>query len=304
MVVANPREVPEYELNPLEVQVRRGDGILKGEYQVAKWNGTRVSVKILDKDSYSNPESIDAFKHELTLLEKVRHPNVVQFVGAVTQNIPMMIVSEYHSKGDLAALLQKKGRLSPSRSLKFALDIARGMNYLHEVKPDPVIHCDLKPKNIFLDCGGQLKVAGFGVFRLAKLSSNKAKLVQPDIIDRSSLYVAPEIYRDEIFGRSVDVYSFALILYEMMEGIQPFQPKCQEDAAMMMCLEGIRPSFKVKAKYYPPDLRELIEECWHQESGMRPSFGAIITRLDKIVLHCSKHGWLKDTFKLPWYVYP
>ena len=99
----------------------------------------------------------NAFKHELTLFEKVRHPNVVQFVGAVTQNVPMMIVSEYHPKvtfsftpyqicpslnifwilgnnffwlgcnfqGDLGSYLQKKGRLSPSKVLRFALDIAR-----------------------------------------------------------------------------------------------------------------------------------------------------------------------------------
>uniref|UniRef100_A0A5B6ZHQ6 Putative Integrin-linked protein kinase family isoform 3 n=1 Tax=Davidia involucrata TaxID=16924 RepID=A0A5B6ZHQ6_DAVIN len=72
MVVANPREVPEYELNPLELQVRKGDGISKGTYQVAKWNGTKVSVKILDKDSYSDPESINAFKHELTRVSSKR----------------------------------------------------------------------------------------------------------------------------------------------------------------------------------------------------------------------------------------
>ncbi|KAK9725263.1 hypothetical protein RND81_05G132600 [Saponaria officinalis] len=146
MAVANPKEVPEYELNPFELQVRRADGIAKGVYQVAKWNGTKVAVKILDKESYTDPESINAFKCELTLLEKVRHPNIIQFVGAVTQNIPMMIVVEYHSKGDLGCYLLKKGRLSPSKSLRFALDIARGLNYLHECKPDPVVHCDLMPK--------------------------------------------------------------------------------------------------------------------------------------------------------------
>lgn len=132
MAVANPREVPEYELNPLELQIRKSDGISKGSYQVAKWNGTKVSVKILDKDSYKDPESINAFNHELTLLEKVRHPNVVQFVGAVTQNIPMMIVSEYHPRGDLGSYLQKKGRLSPSKALKFALDVARQVNLCHK----------------------------------------------------------------------------------------------------------------------------------------------------------------------------
>ncbi|XVF84231.1 hypothetical protein PTKIN_Ptkin17bG0009300 [Pterospermum kingtungense] len=301
MTVTNPREVPEYELNPLELQIRKSDGITKGSYQVAKWNGTKVAVKILDKDSYSDPESINAFKHELTLLEKVRHPNVVQFVGAVTQNIPMMIVSEYHSKGNLESYLQKKGRLSPSKTLRYALDIARGMNYLHECKPDPIIHCNLKPKNILLDNSGQLKIAGFGLLRLSKISPDKAKLAQSDArVDPSNIYVAPEVYKNVIFDRSVDAYSFGVILYEMIEGVVPFHPRPVEEAVKLMCLEGKRPPFKTKSRSYPPDLRELIEECWNREPVVRPTFSEIIVRLDKIVANGSKHGWWKDTFKLPW----
>ncbi|XP_073029591.1 integrin-linked protein kinase 1 isoform X2 [Primulina eburnea] len=299
MTVANPREVPEYELNPMDIQIRKTDGISKGSYQVAKWNGTKVSVKILDKDSYISPECINAFKHELTLLEKVRHPNVVQFVGAVTQNLPMMIVLEHHSRGDLGSYLQKKGRLSPSKALGFALEIARGMNYLHESKPEPIIHCDLTPKNILLDCGGQLKVGGFGVIRLSIMSPDKAKLVQPEAIDRSNLYVAPEIYKDEIFDKSVDVHSFGVMMYEMIEGVRPFSSKSPEEAAKLICLEEKRPAFKSKSKY-PPDLRELIEDCWHPDCSARPSFSEIIARMNSIIANCSKHGWWKDTFKLPW----
>ncbi|KAI5384714.1 Integrin-linked protein kinase 1 [Lathyrus oleraceus] len=302
MTVANPREVPEYELNPLELQVRKSDGISTGTYQVAKWNGTKVAVKILDKDSYSNPDTINVFKHELTLLERVRHPNVVQFVGAVTQNIPMMIVREYHAKGDLTGYIQKKGRLSPSKVLRFSLDIARGMNYLHECKPEPVIHCDLRPKNILLDNGGQLKVAGFGTVRFSLISPDKAKLVQPEAnIDPSSLYVAPEIYNGDVFDRSVDAYAFGLVVYEMIEGVPPFHPKPPEEALKLMCLEGKRPQFKIKTKSYPPDLKELIEECWDPEPLVRPTFSQVIARLDRIVANCSKQGWWKDTFKLPWY---
>ncbi|KAJ8527577.1 hypothetical protein K7X08_015028 [Anisodus acutangulus] len=299
MAVANPREVPEYELNPLELQIRKSDGISKGSYQVAKWNGTKVSVKILDKDSYTDPETINAFNHELTLLEKVRHPNVIQFVGAVTQNIPMMIVSEYHPRGDLGSYLQKKGRLSPSKALKFALDVARGMNYLHECKPDPIIHCNLKPKYILLDSGGLLKVAGFGLIRLSKISPDKAKLVQPEGVDRSSPYVAPEIYKDEVFDRNADIYSFGIVLYEMMEGTPPFNTKSPQEAARLMCLEGQRPAFKSKSKY-PLELRELVEECWDPKAFVRPTFSEVIVRMNKIFANCSKQGWLKDTFKLPW----
>lgn len=300
MTVTNPREVPEYELNPLDIQIRRSDGISKGSYQVAKWNGTKVSVKILNKDGHADHESINAFRHELTLLEKVRHPNVIQFIGAVTQNIPMMIVLEYHSKGDLFSYLQKKGRLSTSKALRFALEIARGMNCLHECKPEPIIHCDLKPKNILLDFGGQLKVAGFGVIRVSTVSPDKVTLLQPEVIDRSNVYMAPEMYKDETFDKSVDVYSFGVMLYEMMEGSPPFSSKSPDEAARMICLEGKRPPFKSKSKSFPPELKELIEECWHLNCRVRPTFSQIIVRLDKIVTTCSKQGWWKDTFKLPW----
>ncbi|XP_058094349.1 integrin-linked protein kinase 1-like isoform X2 [Magnolia sinica] len=232
MVVSNPREVPEYEINPLELQLRRCDGI---------------------------------------------------------------------SKGDLANYLQKKGRLQPSKALRFALDIARGMNCLHECKPDPIIHCDLKPKNILLDSGGLLKVAGFGLIKLSKLSPDKAKLAQSGaFIDSSSLYVAPEIYKDEIFDKSVDTFSFGLILYEMIEGAAAFHPKSPEEAAKMICSEGMRPPFKLKSRSYPPSLKELIEECWSPDYASRPTFSEIIMRLDKIVANCTKQGWWKDTFKLPW----
>ncbi|CAH2059881.1 unnamed protein product [Thlaspi arvense] len=296
MVVANPREVPEYELNPQELQVRKADGISKARalcfiFRLAKWNGTKVSVKILDKDLYKDPETINAFKHELTLFEKVRHPNVVQFVGAVTQNVPMMIVSEYHPKGDLGSYLQKKGRLSLSKVLRFALDIARHVPFVLQ-------DC---ARNLMLDNGGHVKVAGFGLISFAKLSSDKSRILNHGAhIEPSNYCVAPEIYKDGIFDRSVDSYSFAVVLYEMIEGVQPFHPKPPEEAAKLMCLEGRRPSFKAKSKSCPQELRELIEECWDTETFVRPTFSEIIVRLDKIFTHCSKQGWWKDTFKFPW----
>lgn len=151
-----------------------------------------------------------------------------------------------------------------------------------------------------LDSGGQLKVAGFGLIRLCKISPNKARLARPVTIDQTNLYIAPEIYKDELFDRGADVYSFGLILYEMMEGVQPFHPKPPEEAVKLMCIDVKRPPFKLKSKYYPPDLKELIEECWYPDLAIRPKFSEIIIRLDKIVGNCAKHGWWKDAFKLPW----
>ncbi|URE27475.1 serine threonine protein kinase [Musa troglodytarum] len=91
-----------------------------------------------------------------------------------------------------------------------------GINYLHECKPDPIIHCHLRPKNVLLDDGGQLKVAGFGLIKMLKISPDRYKLVNP-MADTNSSYVAPELYKNEIFDKSVDSFSFGLILYEVCQ---------------------------------------------------------------------------------------
>ncbi|CAO2167338.1 unnamed protein product [Urochloa humidicola] len=298
MMVSTPGEVPEYELNPGEVQFRRGYDVTPGMYHIAKWNGTKVSVKILDREGCSDQEAANSFRHELTVLEKVRHPNVVQFVGAVTQHIPMMIVSELHEEKDLTACIQKKGKLNGQKVLRYGLDIARGMTYLHQCKPDPIIHCDLKPKNIFLDSGGNLKIAGFGVTRVSKVNSDKVRLVNhEDLVDSFSYHTAPELYRNDAFDSSVDAYSFGFILYEMVEGLV----RTPEDSGHSVRFEGARPSLKGKLKGYPSDFKALIEECWHPQAMARPTFSEIIIRLDKIYAHCAKQGTWKDSLKI-WFV--
>ncbi|MBA0684909.1 hypothetical protein Goari_026459 [Gossypium aridum] len=153
-----------------------------------------------------------------------------------------------------------------------------------------------------MDSGGQLKVAGFGLLRLSNISYDKAKLSNPGAhVDPSNIYMAPEVYKNLIVDRSVDSYSFGVMLYEMIGGVTPFHHMPAEEAVKLMCLEGKRPPFKTKSKSYPPDLRELIEECWDPNPVVRPIFSEIIVRLDKVFANYSKYGKWKDTFKLPWY---
>ncbi|XP_062207740.1 integrin-linked protein kinase 1-like isoform X2 [Phragmites australis] len=297
MMVSTPAEVPEYELSPTELQFRRGQELPPGVYHIAKWNGTKVSVKLLDRESCSDQEAINSFRNELTVLEKVRHPNVVQFVGAVTQNIPMMIVSELHAETDLSSCIQRKGKLHDQKVLRYALDIARGMTYLHQSKPDPIIHCDLKPKNIFLDSGGELKIAGFGVTRVSKVGPDKVKLANHEaLVGSFSYHTAPELYRNEVFDSSVDAFSFGFILYEMVEG--SIQVKTTDDSGHPIRFVGMRPSLKNRLKGYPPDFKALIEECWSSQAMARPTFSEIIIRLDKIYAHCAKQGSWKDSLKI------
>ncbi|KAL3848702.1 hypothetical protein ACJIZ3_010584 [Penstemon smallii] len=221
MHVENAREVPEYEIDPRELDFTKSMDITKGTFCSASWRGIQVAVKKLGEELFSDEEKVQAFRDELALLQKIRHPNVVQFLGAVTQSTPMMIVTEYLPKGDFCAYLKRKGAIKPTTAIKFALDIARGMNYLHEHKPEAIIHRDLEPSNILRDDSGHLKVADFGLSKLMKVAKTIKEDKPMSCQQTSWRYVAPEVFKNEEYDTKVDVFSFALILQEVNYSLQP-----------------------------------------------------------------------------------
>lgn len=282
MHVKNYREIPEYEIDPEELDFTFGVEIKKGTtFEVASWRGTKVGVKKFGEEVISDGDKVRAFRDELSLLQKLRHPNLVQFLGAVTQSSPMMIVTEYLPKGDLRSLLEKKGALKPTIALRYALDIARGMNYLHETKPEAIIHRHLEPSNILRDDSGHLKVADFGVTKLLKVAKRVKEDRPLSYHDVSCRYEAPEVFGDEEYDTKVDVFSFALILQEMIEGCPPFHARKAGEVLDLYATKQ-RPPFKAPTKFYAHGIRELIEECWCQIPADRPTFEQIIHKLEII----------------------
>ncbi|XP_058095450.1 integrin-linked protein kinase 1-like isoform X2 [Magnolia sinica] len=255
MHVQNARDVPEYEIDPSELDFANSVDITKGTYRIATWQGTQVAVKTLAEDVFSDEDKVRAFMDELALLQKIRHPNVVQFLGAVTQSSPMMIVTEYLPKGDLRTFLKRRGALKPAHAVKFALDIARGMNYLHENKP-AIIHRDLEPSNILRDDSGHLKVADFGVSKLLKVAKTVKEERPVTCHDTSCRYVAPEVFLNEEYDTKVDVFSFALILQEMIEGLLPFSTKEEKEVPKVYAAKE-RPPFRAPLKLYSHGLKQV-----------------------------------------------
>ncbi|KAL8507933.1 hypothetical protein ACS0TY_018474 [Phlomoides rotata] len=281
MHVKNAREVPEYEIDPRELDFTNSVDITKGTFCIASWRGIQVAVKKLGEEFFIDEEKVKAFRDELALLQKIRHPNVVQFLGAVTQSTPMMIVTEYLQKGDFGAYLKKRGALKLTTAIKFALDIARGMSYLHEHKPEAIIHRDLEPSNILRDDSGHLKVADFGLSKLMKVTKT-IKEDKPTCFQQTFWrYVAPEVFKNEEYDTKVDVFSFALLLQEMIEGSPPFSKKKEIDAAKAY-VANERPPFEAPGKQYAYGLRQLIEDCWDEKPSKRPTFREIILKLDEI----------------------
>ncbi|KAG8386751.1 hypothetical protein BUALT_Bualt03G0181600 [Buddleja alternifolia] len=297
MHVQNAREVPEYEIDPRELDFTQSVDITKGTFCIASWRGIQVAVKKLGEEFFIDEEKVKAFRDELALLQKIRHPNVVQFLGAVTQSTPMMIVTEYLPKGDFCAYLKKKGALKLTTAIKCALDIARGMSYLHEHKPEAIIHRDLEPSNILRDDSGHLKVADFGFSKLMKVAKTIKEDKSTSCQQTSWRYVAPEVFRNEEYDTKVDVFSFALILQEMIEGRPPF-PKRPEVEVAKAYVANERPPFGATVKHYAYGLQQLIENAWDEKPSRRPTFREIILKLEEINKHLlRKRRWKTKALK-------
>ncbi|XP_074281544.1 uncharacterized protein LOC141606354 isoform X2 [Silene latifolia] len=114
------------------------------------WHGSDVAIKVFSKQEYSE-EVIFSFKQEVSLMKQLRHPNILLFMGAVTSAPRLCIVTEFLPRGSLFRLLQRStSKLDWRRRNHMALDIARGMNYLHNCNP-PIVHRDLKSSNLLVD---------------------------------------------------------------------------------------------------------------------------------------------------------
>ncbi|CAI5522275.1 unnamed protein product [Closterium sp. Naga37s-1] len=131
-----------------------------GEARMGSWHGQAVAVKILKNAADSLLCTF--FLREVALTRRMHHPNIVRFLGAKTDAMPFMLVTEMLPMGDLHDYIQSKSPLGARQVLLFALDIARAMEYLHGLSP-PIVHRDLKPHNLLLDIRGHLKLIDFGL---------------------------------------------------------------------------------------------------------------------------------------------
>ncbi|KAL0909159.1 hypothetical protein M5K25_020002 [Dendrobium thyrsiflorum] len=282
----------DWEIDPSELDFSASSVIGKGSFgEILKafWRGTPVAVKRILPALSDDRLVIQDFRHEVKLLVKLRHPNIVQFLGAVTDRRPLMLITEYLRGGDLHQFLKEKGSLSPSTAINFALDIARGVAYLHN-EPNVIIHRDLKPRNVLLvnSNADHLKVGDFGLSKLIKVQ-NSNDVYKMTGETGSYRYMAPEVFKHRKYDKKVDVFSFAMILYEMLEGDPPLANYEPYEAAKFVA-EGHRPTFR--AKGYTPELRDLTEQCWAADVNKRPPFLEILKKLEKIKDNLSQdHHW-------------
>ncbi|KAI8563497.1 hypothetical protein RHMOL_Rhmol03G0115000 [Rhododendron molle] len=271
-------------LNEKDLDIRWNDLVLKekigsgsfGTVHLAEWRGSDVAVKILMEQDFDT-ERFEEFQTEVSIMERLRHPNIVLFMGAVTQPPNLSIVTEYLSRGSLYKLLQMHGAgviLDDRQRLNMAYDVAKGMNYLHQLKP-PIIHRDLKSPNLLVDSKYTVKVCDFGLSRSKANTflSSKTAAGTPE-------WMAPEILRDEPSNEKSDVYSFGVILWELLTLQQPWRNLDPRQVVVVVGFKGKRLEIPSNVN---PQVAALIEACWADEPWKRPSFSSIMEYLQQLI---------------------
>ncbi|KAK7252150.1 hypothetical protein RIF29_35906 [Crotalaria pallida] len=252
-----------------------------------KYNKEPVAVKIIsvpddDENGMLASRLENQYIREVTFLSRLHHPNVIKFVAACRRPSVYFVVTELLSEGSFRAYLHKleKKTISLQKLIAFALDIARGMEYIHS---QGVIHRDLKPENVLINEDFHLNIADFGI----ACEEAYCDLLADD--PGTYRWMAPEMIKRKSYGRKVDVYSFGLILWEMLTGTIPYEDMTPIQAAFAVVNKNLRPVIPVNC---PPAMGALIEQCWSLNPDKRPEFWQIVKVLEQFESSLARDGTL------------
>lgn len=247
----------------------------------------RVAVKIIQLPDDDEGGAMAArlekqFSREVNFLSHLCHCNVIK-MAAASRNPPVFcIITEYLSGGSLRAFLHKLGHksLPLNKLISIALDIAQGMEYIHS---QGIIHRDLKPENILFDENFRVKIADFGI-------ACEEAYCDPLAEDPGTYrWMAPEMIKHKHYGRKVDVYSFGLVLLEMVSGRIPYEDMTPVQAAFAVVDRNLRPAIPADC---PAAVASLIEQCWASLPEKRPEFWQIVKILEEFNSILARGGTL------------
>ncbi|KAL2083232.1 hypothetical protein ACEWY4_021005 [Coilia grayii] len=258
---------------------------------------TTVAVKML-KENASHSELRDLLS-EFTLLKQVNHPHVIKMYGACSQDGPLYLIVEYAKYGSLRNFLRESRKVGPSymgsdanrnssylenpdeRALtmgdliSFAWQISRGMQYLAEMK---LVHRDLAARNVLVAEGRKMKISDFGLSRDVYEEDSYVKRSKGRIPVK---WMAIESLFDHIYTTQSDVWSFGVLLWEIMTlGGNPY-PGIAPERLFNLLKTGYRME---KPENCTEEMYNLMLRCWKQEADKRPTFSDISKELEKMMV--------------------
>ncbi|XP_028250596.1 mitogen-activated protein kinase kinase kinase 7-like isoform X2 [Parambassis ranga] len=236
----------------------------------ALWKGKDVAIKTIESDNERN-----AFLVELRQLSRVNHPNIVKLYGSCEN--PVCLVMEYAECGSLYNLLHSadpQPHYTASHAMSWCLQCAQGVAYLHAMKPKALIHRDLKPPNLLLVARGTvLKICDFGTACDIQtyMTNNKG----------SAAWMAPEVFEGSNYSEKCDVFSWGIILWEVITRKKPFDEIGGSAFCIMWAVHrGTRPPL---IKDLPEPIESLMTRCWDKEPSERPSMTEVNNTMSSLM---------------------
>ena len=229
-----------------------------GEVRVAHFHGLDVAAKVLH-DTIISDYNVSLFAREMNIASKIRHPNLLQFIGATTEGNPIILTELMPTS--LRKELESGGLAYPA-ILSISVDVACALNYLHLFKPHPILHRDVSSANVLL-------MGGYGNAWRAKVSDYGSANLQP-LIGRTTnpgnpVYSAPEAANPQEHFPAMDVFSYGVLLIEMISRRIPL-PGEREGL-----INDIRRAL----------FKSLVQRCLIVEYKQRPTMADIITELNE-----------------------
>ncbi|XP_005064749.1 mitogen-activated protein kinase kinase kinase 21 isoform X1 [Mesocricetus auratus] len=297
--VPSPASPPPRPCSPLHVDFERlelkeliGAGGF-GQVYRATWQGQEVAVKEARRDPEQDAAAAaESVRREARLFAMLRHPNIIQLRGVCLQQPHLCLVLEFARGGSLNRALaaaapdprvpgpRRARRIPPHVLVNWAVQIARGMLYLHEEAVVPILHRDLKSSNILLlekiehddICNKTLKITDFGLAREWHRTTRMSAA-------GTYAWMAPEVIRSSLFSKGSDIWSYGVLLWELLTGEVPYRG-----------IDGLAVAYGVAVNKLtlpipstcPEPFAKLMKECWEQDPHIRPSFALILQQLTAI----------------------
>jgi protein-serine/threonine kinase len=224
-------------------------------------NDKLYAMKILDKKYIVKRKQVTHTQTERALLEKLKHPFIVRLNYAFQDSKKLYFLTEFLQGGELFFHLRKNSGYKEKAVRFYMCQILLALEYMHD---NNYIYRDLKPENILIDKEGNIKLTDFG---LSKVISNNADINTTNTLCGTLEYIAPEIFKRKPYDKSIDWFSFGVVLYEMLTGQLPFHIKNEEFDES-----------KYKNIKYPekmsPEAKELIEKLIEIEPEKRLGYNS------------------------------
>ena len=248
--------------------------------------GRTVAIKILTPEASSDPEAKARFLREAQMAGNIAHENIMRVYDFGEDNGLPYMVMEFLRGEDLRSAINNARTGDLNSRLQLAHQVAKALAYIHQQK---IIHRDIKPENIHINSGGTVKLVDFGIAKTHDLS-----LTQPGLTMGTPYYMAPEQVMARDVTHLADIYSFGILLFELLTGQKPILGESVEQLFYQILNNPIDLS-PLRRGHCPERISNLIERCVAKAPSDRPQDMSLVQREIELALEPAKQPVQKES---------